>query len=127
MANRHTTDRNDPGLQETLPGGQQEAYLVLTKEQRAQGFVRPYRESYRHLRCGSTTTMSEAIAETYARSPRFYSGTFCVTCSEHFPVGPLSPEFPSAKGAWDEADGRTPLGEFVWIESDGSTGPPVGT
>lgn len=38
-------------------------------------------------RCGSTTTMSQALAETYARDPSFYSGTFCSFCSKHFPVG----------------------------------------
>ena len=26
-------------------------------------------------------------AETYARDPKFYSGTFCVTCKAHRPVG----------------------------------------
>ena len=26
-------------------------------------------------------------AETYARGPDFYSGTFCATCRNHFPVG----------------------------------------
>jgi hypothetical protein len=36
--------------------------------------------------CGSTTTMGRALAETYARDPTFYSGTFCVHCARHFPV-----------------------------------------
>lgn len=48
--------------------------------------------------CGTTTTMGLAIAETYARQPTFYSGTFCVGCGKHLRVG---------------ADG-----EFVW--EDGS-------
>jgi hypothetical protein len=34
--------------------------------------------------CGCVTTMGLAIAETYARNPSFYSGTFCVGCGEHF-------------------------------------------
>jgi hypothetical protein len=38
-------------------------------------------------RCGGTTTMGRALAETYARDPSFYSGTFCCTCGKHFPVG----------------------------------------
>jgi hypothetical protein len=29
----------------------------------------------------------QALAETYARQPEFYSGTFCVGCRDHFPVG----------------------------------------
>ena len=37
--------------------------------------------------CGSTTTMNSAIAETYARDPGFYGGTYCAHCAEHFPVG----------------------------------------
>lgn len=37
--------------------------------------------------CGSTTNMSAKLAETYARCPDFYSGTFCSQCGDHFPVG----------------------------------------
>lgn len=37
--------------------------------------------------CGTTTRMGDAIAETYARNPGFYGGTFCVGCGSHFPVG----------------------------------------
>ena len=34
--------------------------------------------------CGATTTMGIALAETYARDPKFYNGTFCATCRAHF-------------------------------------------
>jgi hypothetical protein len=37
--------------------------------------------------CGQTTTMGQALAETYARDPGFYGGTFCCGCGTHFPVG----------------------------------------
>lgn len=37
--------------------------------------------------CGTMTTMGRALAETYARDPQFYSGTFCCGCGRHFPVG----------------------------------------
>lgn len=37
--------------------------------------------------CGTTTTMGRDLAETYARDPTFYSGTFCATCRDHFSVG----------------------------------------
>jgi hypothetical protein len=67
---------------------------VLAEEERAKGFVRPVRETYTHLKCGTDTTMARTIAETYARDPAFYGGTFCVACRGHFPTG---------------ADG-----EFVW-------------
>lgn len=89
------------------PDGQQEAYVVLTAEERSKGFVMPYRYAYRHLKCGKITTMGRAIAETYSRDPRFYSGTFCTTCKGHFPVGED--------------------GEFTWYEMDGTEGPKVGT
>jgi len=66
--------------------GMQKAYDVLSKEDRAKGFVRPVRQTYTHIKCGTYTVMGLAIAETYAREPSFYSGTFCVHCRKHFPV-----------------------------------------
>jgi hypothetical protein len=72
---------------ELKPNGQQKDYVVLSESERAKGFVRPVRRSYVHQKCGGTTTMSQSIAETYARDPYFYSGTFCVDCRGHFPVG----------------------------------------
>jgi hypothetical protein len=36
--------------------------------------------------CRTVTTMARSIAETYARDPHFYSGTFCATCRSHFPL-----------------------------------------
>jgi hypothetical protein len=120
---------------EILPNGQQKAYIVLTPEERAKGFVRPVRKSYKHVGirprypirdlteeekqryaqfkyiayeeypktdfpvtgrywtqaqlsggCGTVTTMSPALAETYARDPKFYGATFCCSCQKHFPV-----------------------------------------
>lgn len=67
--------------------GQQQDYVVLAEAERAQGFVRPVRRSYVHLKCGTKTTMAQSIAETYARDPYFYGGTFCCGCRNHFPVG----------------------------------------
>jgi hypothetical protein len=87
---------------EGLRQGQQQGYVVLAEEERAKGFVRPVRRSYRHLKCGVVTTMGQTIAETYAREPGFYNGTFCCGCGAHFPVG---------------ADG-----EFVWDGSEERVG-----
>jgi hypothetical protein len=87
--------------------GQQKGYVVLTEAERSKGFVRPLRDAYRHLKCGKITTMSRDIAATYARDPKFYTGTFCTTCRGHFPVGED--------------------GEFTWYEMDGRDGPKVGT
>lgn len=67
--------------------GMQRGYVVLSNDERAKGFVRPVRRSYKHLKCGGVTTMGQSIAETYARQPDFYSGTFCANCRSHFPVG----------------------------------------
>ena len=135
---RLTTDPTDPALGrgvDTEPVPQNEKYLVLSEEERAQGFVNPVRTTYRHVGkqitnpirelteserdidggeyvafevypesmkpktgrywtqreldnrgCGTTTTMGDAIAETYARNPKFYGSTYCVHCSKHLPV-----------------------------------------
>lgn len=80
--------------------GQQRGYVVLAEEERAKGFVRPVRRSYRHLTCGVVTTMGLTLAETYARDPAFYSGTFCAGCSSHFPVGE------DGEFVWDGTDER---------------------
>ena len=96
-----TSDPNDPRLtrgSDAEPRPQAEVYLVLSEAERAAGFVRPVRLTYTHMVCGSSTCMSQDIAETYARDPHFYGATYCVTCRQHRPVGPD--------------------GEFVW--DDGS-------
>ena len=84
-----TTDPNDPrigrGVDET-PVPQNEVYIVLSEEERARGFVRPVRRSYKHLNCGVVTTMGLDLAETYARDPSFYGATYCVNCSMHRPL-----------------------------------------
>ena len=72
---------------ELRPDGMQKGYVVLSEAERAKGFVRPVRRTYVHDKCGVATTMGQALAETYARKPDFYSGTFCIGCGAHFPVG----------------------------------------
>jgi hypothetical protein len=88
--------------------GQQKGYVVLTREERAKGFVRPVRRAYLHVGlnpemrttstgysllirpgehgCGTRTEMSRDIAETYARCPDFYTRTFCIDCRTHRPL-----------------------------------------
>jgi len=87
-----------PDHRELQPNGQQKGYVVLSAEERAKGFVRPVRRSYVHDKCGGVTTIKLTLAETYARDPGFYSGTFCAVCGAHFPVGAAG-EF-----TWDGAD-----------------------
>jgi len=79
--------------------GQHVSYIVLCDEERAKGFVRPYRDRYQHRTCGCVTTMARSLSETYARDPTFYGTTFCTQCQAHFPVEQF---------AWS-ADGR-PVG-----------------
>jgi len=84
-----TMNPNDPRLthgNDDEPQPQAEAYLILSKEERAKGLVRPVRLSYKHNECGGVTTMNFALAETYARDPKFYGGTYCVHCQKHRPV-----------------------------------------
>lgn len=109
-----TTDRNDPALGKIEPSGMQQKYLVLSDEERAKGFVRPVRRTYMHLKCGTVTTMGQAIAETYARNPEFYSGTYCCHCGTHFPL--------------IEADSSDPTNPeknrpaFVWVDDGSAVG-----
>ena len=99
-----TTDRSDEGLSQIRPDGQQEKYLVLSDEERAKGFIRPVRRTYIHVACNMHTTMGQAIAETYARDPKFYTGTFCCHCGKHFPLKKDDvPQF-----VW--LDDKTPVG-----------------
>lgn len=84
-----TTDPNDPRLgrgEDRAPGPQNEAYLVLSDEELKKGFVRPLRDSYVHKTCGVQTRMSYELAATYARNPKFYGSTYCISCRMHKPV-----------------------------------------
>src|ERR1035438_4580318 len=80
------TESTMPDYRETDGTGMQKSYVVLSPEERTKGFVRPVRQSYRHNTCGAVTTMGVALAETYARDPGFYDGTFSATCHTHFPL-----------------------------------------
>jgi hypothetical protein len=92
--------------EQTDPVGQHKDYIVLCPDERAKGFVRPYRDKYIHVgvggheidpenpskhgrkdgACGALTQMGRALSETYARDPKFYGSTFCVGCNRHLPV-----------------------------------------
>ena len=94
-----TTDPDDPRLGRGVdekPVPQNEVYIVLSPEDRAKGFIRPVRDRYKHLTCGTITTMGPALAETYAREPHFYGATYCCHCCMHRPVGKN--------------------GEFIWLD-----------
>lgn len=105
------TNPDDPRLghgSDTAPVPQMKAYLVLSEEERAKGFTRPLFRAYRHQECGTVTTMSLALCETYAAQPGFYGSTYCAGCRMHRPVGEH--------------------GEFTWLGASGDdTHIPVGT
>ena len=84
-----TIDPNDPELTHGVdnePVEQAKKYLVLSKEERKKGFVRPFRNKYVHTTCGVETHMGDELSETYARDPKFYGATYCVGCRMHRPV-----------------------------------------
>ncbi len=85
-----------------LADGQNADHYVLCPEDRAKGYVEPYRDSYIHEKCGVLTRMPAACAETYAAQPEYYGSTFCCGCGGYFPVGAG--------------------GEFVWDKSDQKVG-----
>lgn len=96
-----TTDSNNPKLKygiDDVPTDQNEVYLVLSEEERSKGFIRPLRYEYFHETCRTKTIMSRAIAETYARDPKFYGATYCCFCKKHRPVA-----------------------EFLWVDRSGIT------
>jgi hypothetical protein len=89
--------RTGAPTQDKLADGQLADHYVLCPEDRARGFIEPYRDSYIHEKCGGVTTMPAACAETYAAQPEYYGSTFCCHCRDYFRVG---------------ADG-----EFVWSKN----------
>lgn len=86
-----------PDHKEIQPSGMQKGYVVLSDAERARGFVQPVRRTYVHQKCGVATTMGLALAETYARDPKFYSGTYCCGCGTHFTFGQPDGDF-----VWDD-------------------------
>jgi hypothetical protein len=103
-----TNNPKDSRLTHGVGGeGMADVYLVLSEDERAKGFVRSVRRSYMHEKCGTITTMGQALAETYAREPGFYGATYCCQCQSHYHVGER--------------------GEFVWVEDEHPTDLKVGT
>lgn len=75
-----------------------EGYIAFEEYVPPQGSVvgRFWTEAQLKTGCGQRTSMSDSIAETYARDPKFYGSTFCSYCRVHKPVG-----------------------EFVWVNAEG--------
>lgn len=61
-------------------------YWTVSEKERAEGFVRPLRFGYRHIKCSIDTTIPLAVAESFAHDPKFYTETFCTKCRANYPV-----------------------------------------
>ena len=69
---RLTSDPNDPEIErggaDTSPREQSKAYLILSEEERAKGFVRPVRQSYKHVgRPGPASGLRDLTEEERTR------------------------------------------------------------
>jgi hypothetical protein len=64
-----------------LPDGQHERHPVNTEGE----YVAPIRRTYLH-KCGASTKVGTAIAETYGKNPQMYGRTFCCGCRDYFPL-----------------------------------------
>jgi len=101
-----TRDPNNPRLDQyrrkghdTEPVEQQVVYLALSEEELAKGYLLPVRRKYLHKTCGGATIMPLALAQTHARDPWFYGGTYCCHCAMHCPL---------EKFRWDDGEPMSP-------------------
>lgn len=76
--------------------------LALTKAETDSQYVRPFRLSYKHIACGTVTTLiADEAAENWAIFPGFWKqALLCKFHNAWFPVGDRS-------------------GEFIWVDSLG--------
>ena len=63
-----------------------EAYKYVAFEEKPDGGGRYWTQERLDSGCNMKTTISAAIAETFARKPDFYGATFCAACRQHFPL-----------------------------------------
>lgn len=94
--NATTTDPNDPRLNKPKASGQNEAYLVLSDEERAKGFLRPVRDSYKHVGIRPQHELRDLTAEERDRYAQYgyvkfeaYPGDSSVTAASG--PRPISP------------------------------------
>lgn len=92
-----TTDPTDPRLTKGIdhtPRPQAEVYLVLSEEERAKGFIRPYRDSYKHIGKRPKYPLRELTVEERERHGNNYT---------HYEQYPES-ESPLTGRYWTEVD-----------------------
>lgn len=69
-----TTDPKDPRLGHGIdnkPSSQRETYLVLSEEERAKGFVRQYRDTYRHVGPRGPTNLRDLTPDEHERYDKY--------------------------------------------------------
>lgn len=87
MSTKVTLTNGDPvpedgSHRELRPDGQQKGYVVLSEEERAQGFIRPVRDSYQHVGIRPKYPLRELTEEEHARFDQYgYVGY------EEYPTG----------------------------------------
>lgn len=149
-----TPKPNDPRLRNIRPDGQQEAYLVLSEEERGKGFVRPLRATYRHVGLQPRYPLRDLTFEESQRYAKYGYVKY-----EKYPEDPTTP---ATGHFWTQAqlDGgcqaqttmaqeiaetyardpkfygatfccgcnkHLPVAEFVWVEGDRVTDLRVGS
>jgi hypothetical protein len=93
--------------EQTEPTGQHKAYIMLCEEERKKGFVRPYRDSYKHVGIRPTYPTRELTAEEHERYDPFGYVSF-----EEYPEGsPEKIDNPSVTGRfWTARDLKSGCG-----------------
>ena len=151
-----TDNPNDPDLgrgPDESPVGQNKKYLVLSEEERALGFVRPYRDTYRHVgkrpqypladltdeqkaRFGDAYVKWEAYPEEMLpRAGRYWTKEELErpACRQTTTMGRAIAETYARDNTFYGSTYCTtccmhrPVAEFTWVELNGAEGPVLGT
>lgn len=152
-----TTDPNDPALTRGVddkPVPQAEKYLVLSEAERAKGFVRPYRDAYKHVGKQPKNSLRDltddekerygqygyVAFEAYPKSESSVIGRFWTqaqldakACGTVTTMGRAIAETyarnPNFYGSTYclHCQKHLPVDEFTWYEMDGTDGPVVGS
>ena len=64
----------------------QYSYPMLSDQEKSKGFVRPLRYTYFHPICSGTTMMSDEVAATFAKDPKFHVDLYCYKCKQNLKV-----------------------------------------
>jgi hypothetical protein len=153
-----TTDKNDPRLTHGVdkdPVGQAQVYFVLSPEEIAKGYTRPYRDAYKHVGIAPKHPLRDLTDEEKERHAQWNYVKFEAYPPEMSPVTGRfwtqtqldaracqtvttinSREIAATYAREPRTYGSTycckcckhlPVAEFRWLEMDGTLGPVVGS